>query len=454
MPARLLHYSDVENAYDDPERIGRLAGLLQHERTEHAVVAGTGDNTSPGVLALVTHGRQALDFFSAVDPDLETFGNHDFDYGPAATRDLVADSPQTWLTANVSQNGSRFGADVGTRPWTVLERDGGRIGFVGVTDPDTGSITPNAGALDFEDPIGAVREASAEMREEGVDHVVVLSHLGRGDEELAVATDVDVILGGHLHSEVIERIEGTLVSRPGVNGAVVHEVHLDGSLSVTSHETSDAPLDESVAASLRERMADAGLDEVVDTVADPIERTHATAFRGESRIGNFVADAYRWASDADVGLQNSGGIRECDPLAGAVRVADLVSVVPFEEPVTLARVTGEELLSVFRQGSGVNLGFGEPHWWHAHLSGAAVVWNNGDRELERARVGGEPVDPDATYTIATTDYLFYTDHEFPVLNDEHRVERLDTQYEVLADYARTVGIDPEIEGRIEHDGFD
>jgi len=454
MSPRLLHYSDIENAYDDPERIGRLAGLLTERRDGRTVVAGTGDNTSPGVLALVTHGRQSLDLFDAVDPDLETFGNHDFDYGLDATRDIAAESPQTWLTANVAYNGNRFGVEQGTQPWQIRERDGDRIGFVGVTDPDTASINPNAGDLDFDDPIAAVQQAVSEMREEGVDHVVVLSHLGKGDERLAVETEVDIILGGHLHSELIERIDGTLLSRPGVNGEVVHEVTLGDTPSVTRHETSDAPLDEAVADALRDRMESAGLDEVVDTVEDPIERTHTTAFRGESRVGNFVADAYRWAGDTDVGLQNSGGIREGDPLAGEVTVADLVSVVPFEEPVTVAELTGEELLSVFRQASGANLGFGEPDWWHAHLSGARVEWDHADSELEAAFVGGEPVDPDATYTLATTDYLFYTDHEFPVLDDDHRLERLDIQYEVIAEYARAVGIDPRIEGRIEHGAFE
>ena len=55
---------------------------------------------------------------------------------------------------------------------------------------------------------------------------------------------------------------------------------------------------------------------------------------------------------------------------------------------------------------------------------------------------------DETYSLATSDYLFHTDHEFPVLDEHHRAETLDTQYEVLAAYARQHGIDPEIEGRI------
>lgn len=68
MVPRLLHYSDLENAYDDPERVGRLAGLVRSLREDDALVCGTGDNTSPGVLALVTRGEQALDFFGVTDP--------------------------------------------------------------------------------------------------------------------------------------------------------------------------------------------------------------------------------------------------------------------------------------------------------------------------------------------------------------------------------------------------
>jgi len=83
MAVRILHYSDLENVYDTPEQAGRLASLLR-DRGD-AIAAGSGDNTSPGVLSLVTEGRQALDLYEAVDPDVATFGNHDFDYGADTT---------------------------------------------------------------------------------------------------------------------------------------------------------------------------------------------------------------------------------------------------------------------------------------------------------------------------------------------------------------------------------
>jgi 2',3'-cyclic-nucleotide 2'-phosphodiesterase (5'-nucleotidase family) len=190
----------------------------------------------------------------------------------------------------------------------------------------------------------------------------------------------------------------------------------------------------------------AGLDEVVGHVADPITRDRAVKHTGECRIGNFIADAYRWAADADVGLQNSGGIREGPPLAGAVTVADLVSVVPFDEPVAVAELTGRELRQLCRQADGEHVQTVADRW-HAHVSGLTI--HRDGSGVEAVRLDGAPLAAADTYTVATTDYLFHTDHEFPVLSDRHRVERLSTQYEVLADYARERGIDPAVEDRIQ-----
>ena len=442
MAVRILHYSDLENVYDTPEQAGRLATLLRER--DGTLAAGSGDNTAPGVLSLVTEGRQALDLYDAVEPDVETFGNHDFDYGAAATADVVSRSPQTWVSANVHRNGSRA---CGVAPWTILETGGARVGFVGVLDDATPSLNPMASELSVTDPVAAVQEASEELRDAGVDYVVALSHLGRGDEELAVSTDVDAILGGHIASERIERVDGTLLTRPGSGGDVVLDVDLEAG-EVTRREVADEAVHEPLAERLRERMARTGLNDVVGHVSEPMERTEATLFRGESRIGNFVADAYRWAAGADVGLQNSGGVRDGPAIAGDVTVADLVSVVPFEEPVAVAELSGEELLDVFRASKGGSLGFAEPDWWHAHVSGAELEWDESTDELVAARVGGEPIDADRTYTLATTDYLFYTDDEFPALDEPHRTERHDIQHEVLAEYARERGIDPAIEGRV------
>jgi 2',3'-cyclic-nucleotide 2'-phosphodiesterase (5'-nucleotidase family) len=228
---------------------------------------------------------------------------------------------------------------------------------------------------------------------------------------------------------------------------------------VTRHPVEEAAAEEALAERYRRRLDATGLDEVVGRVDDPIERTEREAFRGESRVGNFVADAYRWAAERElgtnppvVGLQNSGGIRTGPPLAGEVTVGDLVSLVPFEEAMAVAELSGRELRAVFREAADTT-GFGESDWWHAHVSGARLVYDYADDALLEAHVDGDPVDDDARYRLAVSEFLLNTDAEFPTLTERAALGRYDVQYEVLADYARTVGIDPELEGRVTRQGL-
>ncbi|SDF42355.1 Calcineurin-like phosphoesterase [Halorubrum xinjiangense] len=461
---RLVHYSDIENVFDAPERAARLAGRIRALSGADAAVVATGDTTAPGVLSLVATGRQVLDFYEATDTVLDTFGNHEFDYGPDAIRELVADAPATFVSANVrDEAGEPFGRDEGVVPWATREVDGETVGFVGVTDPATDSLNPMAADLSFDDPIAAARDALAEMRtavaERGeggnvgadpLDRVVVLSHLGAGDDDLARELDVDAVLGGHVHSRRNEVVDGTLLVRPGVNGEAVAEVDLDADPpAATLHEPDGAEPAPGLADALAERMAAADLDETVDVVDEPIERAGDVVHGGECRVGNFVADAFRWAHDADVGLSNAGGLRQGDPWAGDVTKADLISLIPFEEPVALASVSGAELHDVFREMAAPDVDFGEDDWWHGHVSNARVVWDDDAELVLEATVGGEPIDADARYTVAVSEYLLHSEHEFPTLAQRHRIDEADIQYEVLAAYAREHGIDPDIEGRIE-----
>ncbi|TKX81470.1 bifunctional UDP-sugar hydrolase/5'-nucleotidase [Halorubrum sp. SD626R] len=465
---RLVHYSDIENVFDAPERAARLAGRIRALSGPDAAVVATGDTTAPGVLSLVASGRQVADFYEATDTSLDTFGNHEFDYGPDALRGLVAEAPATFVSANVrDEAGEPFGREEGVVPWATREVGGETVGFVGVTDPATDSLNPMAADLSFDDPVAAAHDALAEMRtavaeregdREGaaddgpaaLDHAVVLSHLGAGDDDLARALDVDAILGGHVHSRRNEVVAGTRLVRPGVNGETVVEVDLDSTIpDATLHEPEGATPAPGLADALAERMAAADLDETVDVVDDPIERTGDVVHGGECRVGNFVADAFRWAHDADVGLSNAGGLRQGDPWHDEVTKADLISLIPFEEPVALASVTGAELHDVFREMAAPDVDFGEDDWWHGHVSNARVVWDDDAELILEATVGGEPIDPEARYTVAVSEYLLHSEHEYPTLAQRHRIDEADIQYEVLAAYAREHGIDPEIEDRIE-----
>ena len=86
---------------------------------------------------------------------------------------------------------------------------------------------------------------------------------------------------------------------------------------------------------------------------------------------------------------------------------------------------------------------------HGYTEGFEIFAVN-NLSIERLfTADGEPIDPDARYTVAVSEYLLHSEHEYPTLAQRHRIDEADIQYEVLADYARERGIDPAIEGRIE-----
>jgi 2',3'-cyclic-nucleotide 2'-phosphodiesterase (5'-nucleotidase family) len=453
MPLRILHYADTERAPDDPELLARLVGLVRERRDEETLVFGAGDNLGPGVLSLVTDCRHALDFFDAVEPDGDTFGNHDFDRGPDVTRDVVADSPMPWICANLHEDGERFAADEGVVPWTVLEAGEHRVGVTGVANPDTPDMNPSARGLTFEDPVGAAGDAVAALRERDVDHVVVLSHCG-DDTALAEQLDVDVVLGGHAHEEFIDTVAGTLLVRAGANASGLSEVVFEDRPRGYRLPTHDAPVAADLLDALETRHRETGLTDVVAGVDDPLTVERADTKQGESRVGNLVTDAYRWVADADIAVHSSGGLRTTDPLVGDVTAADIVGLCPFENELLSVRVTGEQVRRTVHDAALAQYGDEVPTHWFGHLSGLSVVWDDVADEAREIHVRGEPLDHDATYTLATSGYYVESSHLFDAFGPEEIVDSHGQQYEAIVEYAREHDISPRVEGRIRRPTLD
>jgi 2',3'-cyclic-nucleotide 2'-phosphodiesterase (5'-nucleotidase family) len=469
---RVLHYSDVENAHDRPERIGRLAGTLDRHRDDETLVVGSGDDTGPGALALETGGRGSLPFFERVAPDAETFGNHDFDHGLAGIREVVRESPVAWVSANVRVDGERV-ADVDR--YRVFERGGESVAVVGVSDPQLS--LPRA--VDVSDPVAAVASVAADA---DADWLVALAHT-RDDtaREIARATPADAVLAGHVHSVTRECVAGTPLVRPGANGRVVWEFELgesegesggaagesdgessgtagDERIAVTRHDVPEGPLDDGMAKRQRERLAEAGLAEVVATVDDPIERDRAACLRGECRLANLVTDALCRVADADIAHVDTRGLRDGPPIGPEVTVADLVGVAPFEAGVFVATVTGREVSALVEESHRTDADGRDGAVWTGQFGGLAV---------ERERAGGEPklfvhggdgdargggrerrpLDPDGEYRLVTNGYVVYTD-EFETVGPADARELHGLYYEAIVTDARRGNFDPALDGRL------
>ncbi|WP_431358666.1 bifunctional metallophosphatase/5'-nucleotidase [Halovenus amylolytica] len=451
MAVRLLHYSDLETALDDPDQCGSLAGALHASRDDGTLVVGSGDNTAPSALSLATEGGCAHEFFDAVDPDCETFGNHDFDFGADRAGELAAGTDH-WLCANATVAGEQFAPEA-TEPNRLVEVDGTLVGIIGVAHPETDSINPKAEAVEFSDPVRIIREQASSLRGAGAEYIVVASHCGHGDERIARETSVDAVLGGHVHDVHAELIEGTAVVRPGRAGERFSEVLLGDSTEIAIHEVDDQPVDEGVRDELVDRvqalLAEHGLDEVVATAEDPIERTEETATVAESRVGNLVVDAMRWKTGADVALSPPGAIRSGPPLGDDVTVADLIALTPYDDQLAVVELSGERLREAF---VAVPFGYyndGYPNRHCSHVSGARIVWDDSSGELRDATVAGEPIDDDRRYTIAVADYLVETSHVNDAFDEADVIGRYGLARDAIVEYAREVGLDPTLDGRIQ-----
>lgn len=121
--------------------------------------------------------------------------------------------------------------------------------------------------------------------------------------------------------------------------------------------------------------------------------------RPEDLLGNLIADVLRQAGarvlghPADVGLMNIGGIRNV-LTQGDITVGTVFEILPFENALCVVRIKGSQLRKLFAQIAGRG---GEA------LSGARIVISHGD--LLSAEVGGEPLDDNKVYTLATIDYV-------------------------------------------------
>lgn len=195
----------------------QLASAIAHYggSAEHVLKLHAGDAITGDLYYTLFHGEADADLMNQVCFDAFTVGNHEFDFGDLGLqRFLDYLSKRTWdcdtpaLGANlVPKAGAsplgRFGRHDYVLPSVVIERGGRRFGIVGVTvaEKTMASSSPDPGTVLTDEAEAAQAEVDA-LRRQGVDAVILLSHVGYGaDLELARRLrGVDVIVGGDSHS--------------------------------------------------------------------------------------------------------------------------------------------------------------------------------------------------------------------------------------------------------------
>lgn len=179
--------------------------------------------------------------------DVVTFGNHEFDfraeglaYSLKAAKDSGEFLPQI-VASNISfpldDNGQLTPALTelknsmeyyGVEDYTVIERNGIKIGIFGLMGKEAASNAPMS-EVEFTDPIQAARDTVQELKnEEKVDLIICLSHSGtwedksKSEDEILAkeVPDIDIIISGHTHTTLIEPIivGNTIIASSGRYG--------------------------------------------------------------------------------------------------------------------------------------------------------------------------------------------------------------------------------------------
>lgn len=198
---------------------------------ENILLLDCGDFSQGSLYYNCFKGSIEVEVMNAMGYDACTIGNHEFDYGLENLARLAAIAEFEVLCANYDFGGTACEGLV--KPYTVIERGGKRIGIFGLSPDPKGLVSQeNYVGVKFLSPIEAANRCVEELKKQGCDAIVCLSHLGwkikneYNDERLAAETaGIDIILGGHSHDYfekplVYKNKEGknVLMQQMGKNG--------------------------------------------------------------------------------------------------------------------------------------------------------------------------------------------------------------------------------------------
>lgn len=398
--------------------MARIATLVARTRAEspHTVLALAGDTISPSIMSTFLRGEQMIAAWNQLGLDVATFGNHEFDFGPATLLERLRESRFPWVSANVFDRatGRPFG---GARSSLLLDRGGVAVGVVGLTLPETAETSSPGAAVEFREPIAAARAALAELEARHRPLLVAVTHQPmEADEALARALPrLALVVGGHEH-DPLERVVGeTLIAKAGADGVFVVRVDLQatsqGKVLARQHRfvpvTAEIPEDPAMAdlvSRYEQRMARA-LEVPIGETRVPLDARNNVLRTAESNVGSFVADVLRARLRADVGAMNGGGIRTNQIVpAGRLTKKDVHSLLPFLNVLVKLEVTGATLLGVLERSVSA---YPRESGGFLQISGMTFTFDPsrpaGERVV-RALVGGVALEPERRYTLATNSY--------------------------------------------------
>lgn len=303
----------------------------------------------------------------------------------------------------------------------MTSSNGIKIGIIGLGEREwlatINSLPPN---LIYKSASATAQELVPKLKADGAEIIVCLSHMREpNDVKLAEQTDglIDIILGGHDHFYNHQLINGTHVLRSGTDFKNLSYIEARRSKEtpkkwdfdiwrrdITSKVKEHYPskkLVKNLTSDLKKSLA-----KPIGWSAMPLDARFSTVRTKESNIGNFVCDIMRQHYHADCCIMASGTIRgdQIYP-PGAVRMKEITTCFPFEDPVVLLKVTGQAIWDAIENGVST---YPALEGRFPQVSNIVFSYDPSlepNKRVLSLEIGGKPCDFEKKYLLATRGYM-------------------------------------------------
>lgn len=343
------------------------------EENPDAIVVDCGDAVQSNYVEyFIGHEKNPMiEAMNALGYELWTFGNHEYNFNIEDRQALVDEFNGVAMSGNV------FMKDTGEEylPATaVIERDGLKIGFVGMTTPMIAEFEDGKTTLaevEVRNALDCVGAAIEELKAQDVDAIVGLIHQGleeennvegTGNKDLAEAfPEFDVIISGHAHLAVeSETVNGVLLCEPYYYARNLSVVDLtfgkkDGEWTLLDKEATLLPAGKEEDPELVELMApfkeelsayvNTPIGELInaDLIKDEEIPGSGAANMGSVPVLNLMSAVGTYYSGADFTLYNPTYENPGFPVGG-ISIKDIASSFQFTGgEVSVYPITGAQL---------------------------------------------------------------------------------------------------------------
>jgi len=405
---------------------------------DRTLIIGGGDLYQGTPTSNVLRGVPVQKVLSNMGMEVTAIGNHEFDWSIDTLKNVtMKDAKFSIACANLYDKKTKQRV---FDPYKIITKDGVRIAVIGAITEETpnivlGAYVENYYFTDITEELNAVAKELRDTKK--ADVIIGLVHEGGFSDQgknsgpiFEIASGlkgVDALFGGHTHSIVNSTVNNmpVFIANSAGKGYINVKMTIDsnGKPSFAGNYTAidtDKPdgykaaapvLDSEVKAIVDDAKVQIGplFNEKIGVADKTLTRQQDAVPYGESFLGNWVTDAMRAKADADVALQNNGGIR-IDIPKGNITVGTMYYIMPFDNTICTLEMKKSELKSLLEQAFNdadtekkISQGKG------IQLSGIKVIYDSSrpsfGRIVDITRENGDKISDTEILKIATNDFL-------------------------------------------------